>query len=214
MLKTSERQELIQKRGNKCECCGLTEWLGQPIHLEVHHIDGNRQNDNLNNLQILCHNCHSYTNNHSKNIYRHFITDEELVTYLQNAKTIHQALLNANLSTAGANYTRAKKLIQQYDLTHLYKLLPDENMSYCIDCGAPITSGATRCPRCKAKAQRVVERPTRVELKDLIRHQTFVSIGKQFGVSGNAIVKWCRTYELPSTKREINQYSDEEWNSI
>lgn len=31
---------LIKLRGHKCECCGLTEWLGQPITLEIHHING------------------------------------------------------------------------------------------------------------------------------------------------------------------------------
>lgn len=47
----------------KCECCGLTEWLGKPINLELHHIDGNNKNNNLDNLQILYPNCHSYTDN-------------------------------------------------------------------------------------------------------------------------------------------------------
>lgn len=41
---------LIHLRGRKCENCGLEEWLGQPINLEVHHIDGNRKNNELNNL--------------------------------------------------------------------------------------------------------------------------------------------------------------------
>ena len=54
---------LIKLRGRKCECCGLTEWLGQEINLEIHHIDGNRKNNCLENLQLLCPNCHSYTEN-------------------------------------------------------------------------------------------------------------------------------------------------------
>ena len=47
----------------KCECCGLTEWNGQPIPLELHHIDGDRSNNTKENLQILCANCHSQTEN-------------------------------------------------------------------------------------------------------------------------------------------------------
>ena len=46
----------------KCEKCGLTEWQGQPIPLELHHEDGNRNNNLLNNLKILCPNCHALTN--------------------------------------------------------------------------------------------------------------------------------------------------------
>ena len=41
---------LIALRGNKCENCGLTEWLGQPIKLEVHHKNGDRSDNSLENL--------------------------------------------------------------------------------------------------------------------------------------------------------------------
>ena len=50
---------------HKCENCQLTEWLGDLIPIELHHIDGNRFNNNLDNLQILCPNCHSKTDNNS-----------------------------------------------------------------------------------------------------------------------------------------------------
>ena len=42
----------------KCECCGLSEWMGKPIPLELHHKDFNHYNNSLDNLQILCANCH------------------------------------------------------------------------------------------------------------------------------------------------------------
>lgn len=54
---------LIKLRGRRCECCGLEEWLGFPINLEIHHINGNRKDNSLENLQLLCPNCHSYTPN-------------------------------------------------------------------------------------------------------------------------------------------------------
>lgn len=42
----------------KCEYCGNSEWMGKPIPLELHHIDFNHYNNSLDNLQILCSNCH------------------------------------------------------------------------------------------------------------------------------------------------------------
>ena len=45
----------------KCEYCGLSRWNNLPIPLELHHIDGNRHNNKLENLKILCPNCHSQT---------------------------------------------------------------------------------------------------------------------------------------------------------
>ena len=56
---------------NKCCCCGLTEWLGQPIPLELHHKDGNKNNNNLSNLELRCPNCHYFTETYkSKNVGR------------------------------------------------------------------------------------------------------------------------------------------------
>ena len=43
----------------KCEICGNTEWLGQPIPLELHHVDRNHYNNDLNNVKIICPNCHA-----------------------------------------------------------------------------------------------------------------------------------------------------------
>lgn len=54
---------LIKLRGRKCEKCGLEVWLDNPITLEIHHKDGDRSNNTLENLMLLCPNCHSYTPN-------------------------------------------------------------------------------------------------------------------------------------------------------
>lgn len=52
-----------------CECCGNSIWNGKKIPLEVHHIDGNKTNNNLDNLLLLCPNCHALTETYrGKNI--------------------------------------------------------------------------------------------------------------------------------------------------
>lgn len=54
---------------NRCECCGISEWNNKPLNMEFHHKDGNKFNHSLDNLIILCPNCHSQTENfRSKNI--------------------------------------------------------------------------------------------------------------------------------------------------
>ena len=50
---------------NRCEVCGLTEWLGEPLSMALHHVNGDGRDNRLENLQLLCPNCHSQTDNFS-----------------------------------------------------------------------------------------------------------------------------------------------------
>lgn len=61
------RKRLIAEKikQEKCEYCNMTHWLGQKLPLTLHHIDGNSGNNKLDNLQILCYNCHATTENFS-----------------------------------------------------------------------------------------------------------------------------------------------------
>lgn len=51
---------------NICEECRLTEWNGHKLPTELHHLDGDRFNNEFSNLQILCCNCHALTPNYKK----------------------------------------------------------------------------------------------------------------------------------------------------
>lgn len=162
------RRYLLQRVGNKCELCGWHEVnpTTNLVPLEIHHIDGNYLNNSLDNLQVLCPNCHSLTPNY-KSLNRD--SDRERVTSRKN---------------------------------------------YCIDCGKEIGIDSLRCRECNSKA-RITEKPlTREELKEKIRTLPFTVIGKECGVSDNTIRKWCIGYNLPSKKKEIASYSDEEWEKI
>lgn len=53
----------LNLKENKCECCGISEWMGMPIVCELHHINGDPTDNRIENLQILCPNCHSLTEN-------------------------------------------------------------------------------------------------------------------------------------------------------
>ncbi len=45
----------------RCERCGLERWRDQTLPLELHHVNGDGQDNRLENLQLLCPNCHSLT---------------------------------------------------------------------------------------------------------------------------------------------------------
>lgn len=55
------KKHLIKDRGHACESCNLTTWLSTVIPLEVDHVDGDKTNNELDNLKLLCCNCHALT---------------------------------------------------------------------------------------------------------------------------------------------------------
>lgn len=68
LISASKLRNILIRDGYKeckCERCGLSEWMGQPIPLELHHKDLNHYNNNLDNLQILCSNCHMQVHGYS-----------------------------------------------------------------------------------------------------------------------------------------------------
>jgi hypothetical protein len=67
--KSSKLKLILFKHGlkiNKCECCGIETWNNLPIVMQLHHIDGDPTNNTIENLQILCPNCHSQTDTYCK----------------------------------------------------------------------------------------------------------------------------------------------------
>lgn len=102
-----------------------------------------------------------------------------------------------------------------------YERLTDEELYnsshtgkyYCEDCGCEVSYGAIKCLSCRNK-EKSKNIPERFVLKQLIREIPFTQIGKQFGVSDNAVRKWCDKYNLPRKTGEIKKYTDKEWNLL
>ena len=118
---------------------------------------------------------------------------------------------NQQLDTTNGKNLKNRKHITSNGVINIEKI-----QYFCKDCGKEITRSSTTgfCKECVAKKSRIVERPTKEELKILIRNKPFTQIANQYGVTDNSIRKWCDAYNLPRKKTEINSYSDEEWDLL
>jgi 5-methylcytosine-specific restriction endonuclease McrA len=107
---------LILERGHKCQRCNNTKWLDAEITLELEHIDGDNQNNEKDNLLLLCPNCHSQTKtwkSSSKNKgvkSGRRVSDEELLNAILETNNFSEALRKVGLTDKGYVYVRCYKL--------------------------------------------------------------------------------------------------------
>ena len=81
-------------------------------------------------------------------------------------------------------------------------------VSICEHCGVEVTKGAKCCKECAQILQRRAERPSPIELAGIIKELGFEAAGRRFGVSGNTIKKWCKSYQIPHKYEElVNWYN-------
>lgn len=188
---------VVRALGSKCAICGYDKCVQA---LEAHHIDPNQKefsistnankaydliSEELKKCVLLCANCHRE--------YHAGLFDIELISSFDEQVDLE--------------IKRELEVIKHGNGTEIKR---------CTQCGTIITGeGKTQlCPQCYQKTTRRTEWPEREELKDLIRNLPFTTIAKQYGVTDNAVRKWCDKYDLPRTKSEIKQYSDEQWATV
>lgn len=108
------KKKLLETRGNFCENCGNSTWMNVPIPLEIHHKNGNYQDNTFDNLILLCPNCHALTDNYrGKNHKNAKVSDETFLEALRNTANIHQACLSVGITPCQSSYERARKLIER-----------------------------------------------------------------------------------------------------
>lgn len=99
----------------RCNICGITDWCGKKLNLELDHINGDHWDNRLENLRLLCLNCHSQTPTYrgrNKNTGLLKVSDEDLLRDLLKTNDIKQTLINLKLTTMSSNYDRCKKLLE------------------------------------------------------------------------------------------------------
>ena len=159
---------------SKCERCGNSEWQGEPIPLQVHHKDGIRDNNSLDNLEILCPNCHALTEN----------------------------FMGKNIGTNKKLYTQ-EEIEKEKSVQYINKDLPlvefPSEGNTCIDCGKPIHKDSIRCKDCYEKYRNsLIDKPTIEQLKKDIEEDviSLTDLGEKYKVTRTTMKRWLDEYGL------------------
>jgi Zn finger protein HypA/HybF involved in hydrogenase expression len=119
------RKRVIIEQSGKCNHCGIDEWRGESISLELEHRDGNHHNNARENLEAICPNCHSQTSTwRGRNKAagcagrKKIISDEALVKAYDECGNIRQCLILVGMAAKGSNYGRVKRALTLYGIKY------------------------------------------------------------------------------------------------
>lgn len=241
--KASLLKRLVKEgyKKEECEICGLSEWLGKPIGFHLHHKDGDRENNELENLQVLCPNCHSQTENYAgkKNIKPPTIkkTDEHkkaLRGISEDGQRFYDGygnykLLcpmckknfmnkNAEMCRHCYNEEQRKPKIKKEELFELLQTQSYNSVAKLLGRDSGTISLWHKYYLAEDGEEIIMiapdKAPNREELKAMIRETSFKNIAKKFKANINTIRNWCEVYKLPRYEVDVKSYSDEEWEYI
>ena len=189
------KQRIVYAMGGQCALCGYKKNIQA---LEMHHINPEEKDFTFSNTKEY-HNWEELSSEMKKCI----------LLCANCHREVHYPL-EGEVFNLQSSYDETKGKEISLEIQKEKK----KTEYFCIDCGKKISYKATRCQKCAELHNRIVERPDRETFKKEIREQPFTVLGKKYGVSDNAIRKWCDNYNLPRTKKEINSYKDSEWQTL
>ena len=171
-LNSNTLQRFLFRHGmeEECSCCGLSEWNGKILRLDVDHIDGNCLNNKIENLQYLCPNCHRQ---------KTVPLEEKLAFVINNKGKMEEKIIRTS--------PNRKKEIKTKKCKDCDKLI-SSGAEKCRDCANKIRHLDSRLRG---------NYPENDILKELVWSETMVNLGIEFGVSDNAVRKHCIKNNIP-----------------
>ena len=181
----------------KCEVCGNTEWMGKPIPLDLHHINGNHFDNRLENLIIVCPNCHRLTDTHgNKNasidlIFKQIAeqtAEDKMKLLLEREEKRQQEIMN-----------------NKYNHNHRHNRIKEKIKKYCLQCGKEIIGkGEKYCSiECATIANSKIYPSKEELLEESKKYKSMEEMGRHYNITGNGLKKWFNKYSIYDEVKNI-----------
>ncbi len=173
----------------RCEICMLSEWLGLPIPLELDHINGVNTDHRIENLRILCPNCHAQTPTYRGKNNLSALSEKKGVEFLKFRETLtgnadgNPEPSHCNKTMKGAETKQGKSKSKKTKKCLICETLISNNRKFCsVECyRSSINKSIPKVPEL---------------LESFKTEKSFTGVGKKYNVSNNAVKKWCKNYGI------------------
>jgi len=151
---------------------------------------------------------------------QHYDTNGDLKPYYKNRQSIleeHGWIVYQVHHTACFKFEKLSEFMEKIKNSETkiefdyFNYVPREKKKYFCACGKMITKYSKKCLKCMGVKNRKTKRPSKEELEKLIWEKPLTELGKQFGVSDNAIRKWCKNYGIDNLPK--NDYRQKQFHS-
>ena len=177
---------LVEKFGYKCDNCSAYDWEGNPLTLQVDHIDGNNTNDDIENLRLLCPNCHNETETYCVNVFRPRVEKETYYCACGNEKKSKHSTMckecsyKHNSSNLKKNAVSVKKIEQKIKCNG--------------GCGRGIKYNSIFCSSCSRLKENKPELPEISEILKMLETSTIPNVARELNVSDGLIRNRVKRY--------------------
>ena len=185
------RSRLIESgvKQYKCESCNNEEWMGKKIPLELEHCNGINTDNRIENLKILCPNCHAQTEHYRGKNKKSALSEMKEVEY----RKFREASLTGNPDPSV--HTLNEGAETRHGRSKPKKELVEKKCLYCDTAfvGKSKKYCSSKCYR-DHNSEHVPKVP---EILDAFKtYKSFTKVGDHFNVSDNAVRKWCLKYGI------------------
>lgn len=159
-----------------CASCGVKDWCNRPLVLHLDHINGINNDNRIENLRLLCPNCHSQTDTYA-------------------GRNRDKCLVECLACSSPTNRTSDNCQVCQAPHGHPISLLSRMKRN-CVDCGISLSVPNLRCLDCRGKL--VHKRPSKIVWPDPVSLQSRAAasscsqVAKELGVSDQSVRKFLK----------------------
>lgn len=197
------KEKLVEYKGGKCEICGYDKCI---TALEFHHLDPNEKEFTIGHNGVLslekckkeadkcilvCANCHRELHyqeylkkieeeeEEEKKVFAEILNNRDKYDTVKNVKQSYKFLAYTNIFNDINNNVSRNEIFKKYHINNktFKKFLEENGIEY-------------------SKNKVVENKPSKEELIELLKNNTKSAIGRMYGVSCSAVIKWCKKHEL------------------